>query len=80
MIEVSAIRRPGVAAALLTLCIALPLQAREATSAWAVPAHGVIGVEEAHLTPEFWIGRLPDPDRLRSVSYTHLTLPTICSV
>ena len=27
-----------------------------------VPAHGVIGVEAAQLTPEFWIARLAQPD------------------
>lgn len=40
------------------------LPAREPVAAPPVPAHGVIGVEEAHLTPEFWIGRLPRPDRV----------------
>ena len=29
-----------------------------------VPAHGVIGVETAQLTPEFWIARLADADRI----------------
>jgi hypothetical protein len=29
-----------------------------------VPAHGVIGVDAAKLTPEFWIARLQDPDRV----------------
>jgi cell wall-associated NlpC family hydrolase len=34
------------------------------TSALPVPAHGVIGVNAAHLTPEFWIARLPQSDRV----------------
>jgi cell wall-associated NlpC family hydrolase len=29
-----------------------------------VPAHGVIGVEAAQLTPEFWIARLSEPDQI----------------
>ena len=29
-----------------------------------VPTHGVIGVNAAQLTPEFWIARLLDPDRV----------------
>ena len=31
-------------------------------SSLAIPASGVIGVEEAYLTPDFWIARLPQPD------------------
>ena len=31
-------------------------------SAWQVPASGVIGVQEAYLSPDFWIGRLQAPD------------------
>lgn len=44
------------------LLIALPCaQARE----WRVPpATGVIGVDVAQLDPEYWIGRLRDPDRV----------------
>lgn len=29
---------------------------------WATPAHDVIGVDAAQLTPEFWIARLEKPD------------------
>ena len=56
---------------LLTACVALlvgaPLQARDkppavAASTQASPAHGVIGIEEQHLTPEFWVARLATPD------------------
>ena len=28
------------------------------------PAHGVVGVEEVHLDPEFWVSRLADADRV----------------
>lgn len=28
----------------------------------AIPAHGVTGVSDAHLTPEFWVSRLRAPD------------------
>ena len=50
--------------ALLLALDAGSLHARENTAVLPVPAHGVIGVLEAHLTPEFWIARLPQPDRL----------------
>ena len=45
--------------AVLLLTVGAPLQARDrnATSP-AVPAHGVIGVEDAQLRADFWIGRL----------------------
>ena len=41
-------------------------QAREASSITptTVPASGVIGVDETYLSPEFWIARQPDADRL----------------
>lgn len=29
-----------------------------------IPAHGVIGIEEAHLDPKFWIAREPHADRV----------------
>jgi len=29
-----------------------------------IPAHGVIGVDEAMLSADFWIARLPQPDRI----------------
>ncbi|HVR82103.1 MAG TPA: SH3 domain-containing protein [Luteimonas sp.] len=43
-----------------------PLHAREAGafSPTTVPASGVIGVEEAYLSPEFWVQRLDQPDRV----------------
>jgi hypothetical protein len=34
------------------------------TATLPVPAHGVIGVDAAKLTPDFWIARLQDPDRV----------------
>ncbi len=56
----------------LTACVALlagaPLQARDqpaqAASAQTIPAHGVIAIEEQHLTPDFWVGRLATPDKV----------------
>ncbi|MBO9663768.1 SH3 domain-containing protein [Dokdonella sp.] len=48
----------------LTVALALagtPLQARETPP---VPAHGVVGVEEAQLVPDYWIARLPHADRV----------------
>ena len=50
---------PLLAAALFAL--AGPLAAREVMP---LPAHGVIGVDEAQLTPEFWIRRAPRADRV----------------
>ena len=56
-------RLPLLAAAALTLAFgAAPLHAHEAGPVLPAPTQGVIG--EAHLTPEFWIGRLPQPDRV----------------
>jgi hypothetical protein len=44
-----------------TTCAALllgaPLRARD-NAALAVPAHGVVGIEEQQLTPQFWVDRL----------------------
>lgn len=48
----------------LTLVAVGPLQARgAATTPAQLQPSGVIGVEDAHLSPEFWIARLPHPDR-----------------
>lgn len=57
-------RLPLLLAALVSLLGIAPLQARDVATAWPVPAHGVIGVEEQHLTPGFWIERLDDADQL----------------
>ncbi|MDQ3270171.1 MAG: SH3 domain-containing protein [Pseudomonadota bacterium] len=59
-------RQPCPAACLLLfliLSIAPPLQAR-ADQPLPVQAHGVVGVEDAHLTPEWWVARLPQADRV----------------
>ena len=55
----------------LTLSLALalavaPSAAREAAAAhaYAIPANGVIGVEDAQLDAGYWIARLPDADRV----------------
>ena len=53
-------------AAFALALLAAPLHAREAASipATTVPASGVIGMEEAYLSPDFWIKRLAHPDRV----------------
>ena len=50
-------------AAAFVLALAAPLQARGVRTL-PLPAHGVIGVEDAQLTPEFWLGRLRHPERI----------------
>ena len=40
---------------------AVPLRARETPP---VPAHGVIGVDEVQLAPDYWIARSAQPDRV----------------
>ncbi|MGH8144695.1 MAG: SH3 domain-containing protein [Rhodanobacteraceae bacterium] len=52
--------------ATITLASALavtPLQAQTA-SPLPMPPHGVIGIEPAQLTPQFWLGRLQRPDQV----------------
>jgi hypothetical protein len=54
---------PTVATALaLTLLAATPAWAREPVAPMQVPASGVIGVEDAYLSPEFWVSRLAQDD------------------
>jgi len=53
----------AVVAILAALCACAAAGAREGLAV-AVPATGVIGVEPAQLTPEFWIARLADPDKV----------------
>ena len=44
---------------------AIPLCARDVPfSPTSVPASGVVGVQEAYLSPEFWVARLHQPDRV----------------
>ena len=50
------------AATLVLLVGCTSLAPRE--KALAIPAHGVIGVDEAQLTPQFWIARQAHPDRV----------------
>lgn len=54
------------AAIALAFLLAGAATAREAGSAQptAIPAHGVIGIDEAQLAPAYWISRLPDADRV----------------
>lgn len=60
--------RPILVAAALLLCGAhlSPAQAREPPppSPGTVPPHGVVGMSEAQLSPDFWIARLERPDRV----------------
>jgi cell wall-associated NlpC family hydrolase len=57
---------PTLTAALALALLAAPVHARDvpspATSGLAVPASGVIGMQERYLSPEFWIARLQQPD------------------
>ena len=47
----------------LAFCCGAPLQAREAAfTPTTVPPSGVIGVQDAYLSPEFWIARLNGAD------------------
>lgn len=57
-------RNPILVVTVLALVLAgSPLRARSA-DALPMPAHGVIGVEKAQLTAQFWISRLPHGDRV----------------
>lgn len=51
-------------ALLALLLVATPLHARDQATTLPVPPSGVLGVGEAQLTPAFWIGLQPQPDRL----------------
>ncbi|MCW0203381.1 MAG: SH3 domain-containing protein [Rhodanobacter thiooxydans] len=58
-------RIPLLAATMFALAFAgAPLQAREANEGLTVPPSGVLGVDEAQLTPAFWIGLQTQPDRV----------------
>ncbi|MGB3270497.1 MAG: SH3 domain-containing protein [Rhodanobacter sp.] len=52
------------AAALLGFALVAPLAARDAPTALSIPPSGVLGVGEAQLTPQFWIGLQTQPDRV----------------
>ncbi|HET7267538.1 MAG TPA: SH3 domain-containing protein [Oleiagrimonas sp.] len=52
-----------VATLLSAAAVTTPSKAR-ASDALPLPPHGVIGVEAAQLTPEFWLARLQHPDRV----------------
>ena len=41
---------------------AAPSHAALPAATYQVPAHGVIGIDDAHLSPRFWIERLPKPE------------------
>ena len=58
-------RLSSLAAAVLALgLVAAPLQARQSEAVLSVPPSGVMGVGEAQLTPDFWIGLQAEPDRV----------------
>jgi hypothetical protein len=52
--------RPVTFVALLAGCASAPAPTRTLP----VPDHGVIGVDAARLTPDFWVRRAADPDRV----------------
>ncbi|MGN2243985.1 SH3 domain-containing protein [Frateuria sp. GZRR33] len=57
--------RTFLSSALLALLLAAtPLHARDQVSTLPVPPSGVLGVGEAQLTPAFWIGLQPQPDKV----------------
>lgn len=57
--------RTLLSSALLALLLAAtPLHARDQVSTLPVPPSGVLGVGEAQLTPSFWIGLQPQPDKV----------------
>jgi hypothetical protein len=54
-------------ALVLLAAVAPPAHARQAGGAFSattVPASGVIGVEDAYLSPEFWVSRLDQADKV----------------
>jgi len=52
-------------ALLLALATALPVASHAGGAPpLPVPVHGVVGVHEVHLSPDFWIRRLAGPDRV----------------
>lgn len=57
-------RRPGRPTLSLVLallaCAAIAHAQPPAGADWTIPAHGVVGLEEAHLAPGYWIGKLGD--------------------
>ncbi|MBL0163692.1 MAG: SH3 domain-containing protein [Xanthomonadales bacterium] len=60
---IRAIKPLLIGASLLWLISAQSGQALEPPAA-TIPAHGIIGVDEAQLSPDYWIKRLADPDRV----------------
>ncbi len=46
---------------MLALMATLPAQARQPQTT-SIPAQGIIGIGEAQLTPDFWVGQLRAPD------------------
>jgi cell wall-associated NlpC family hydrolase len=46
------------------IAFAATVDAAPTTQSWTFPASGIIGVEDAQLTAEFWISRAPQPDRV----------------
>src|SRR5258706_4099472 len=57
-------RRPILVTLAMAFALAGAAVGARADGALAVPAHGVIGVDEAMLAPQFWIKRLPDAEQV----------------
>ncbi|MEO7068502.1 MAG: SH3 domain-containing protein [Rhodanobacter sp.] len=53
----------SLAATVALALVAVPTPARSVDTL-PMPAHGVVGVEAAQLTPSFWLARLQQPDRV----------------
>jgi cell wall-associated NlpC family hydrolase len=53
-----------VATALVFALAGAPLHARATTTTTQIPPSGVMGIGDAQLTPQFWIGQLAHPDRV----------------
>jgi cell wall-associated NlpC family hydrolase len=49
---------------LLAVGLVAPLHARDGVATAAIPPSGVMGVGDAQLTPEYWIGLQKQPDRV----------------
>ena len=65
------LRRPHRALPVLALSLALaalPALGYERAPAAPLPASGVVGVEDAYFSPDFWIARLQAPDRVLMTS------------
>lgn len=51
-------------AAALLLCNTSPARELPPPAPGTIPLHGVVGMTEAQLSPDFWVGKLKQPDRV----------------